>query len=377
MADMAIWMENLAAKYDVDTESIDFVTEMFSVEESTTRGSAAGIFSRFFKVRREDAGPHGFDDVEDWSANSVSSLKVAGITAGCGTGGSYCGTRPFTRGHAAAYMGRFVEEFGAARARTATPSSGLYAGESIEWAASQYVITGTSGSSSVPATESASTTPSCAGPQHYHVSTQAFLPPFYCHSHANSVPLCSSTAGDNRSYNVHVDDGDGGISHLSGYVPACPPPKIDPYHSKARHVVTSGEFAVIVLQADDEAQVPREYDVTLIPYTQTESQKAECLSEAPKRTSPRQGVASFLACTDEAVPGEDYDNIKWLSVTIPLEGNGVMFELVDPNTDMAPHPRQNFGPLPRQYQVIITDVKNPAVVATVVITINAPLTGSS
>ena len=364
MVDMAIWMGNLAEKYDVDTKSIDFVTETFSEEESTTRGSAAGILSRFFDLRRP-GDTHTFDDVtRPRLADSVSSLQEAGITYGCGDGTNYCGTRPFTRGHAAAFMGRFVETYGASKARTTTPSSGLYAGWSAEWADSQrYVSTRTPGSSSVPAD-------SCSGGMHLHTLSNWVGVDGYpsCQNDHGGKPACSPTPGVNLRWFSHVGD-----SHVPGVVPACPPPKLAMSHSDMRPVVTAGLAPAFVLQADDEATHPSVYDVVLSPYEQPAEIKAIC--EAPrKRRTVREPISKMPTCTVPAVAGVDYADEAWSSVEI-APGATVVFTIVD-TEGKVPRPTGEFGTLPKQFQATITDVENPAVSVTTLITLNPPGVGS-
>ena len=358
MADMAIWMGNLAEKYDVDTKSIDFVAD--SVEESTSRGSAAGILSRFFDVRRPGV-THTFGDVSDWSAVSVSSLEEAGITYGCGDGTNYCGTRPFTRGQAAAFMGRFVEKYGASRATPIADDSPLWTNAGI---ALDYAYRDVADTSTYTAT--------CSDGTHVNSGASPSIPSSHCHRDHAAVPACSPTAGVNLNYFVH--DGVGG--HRSGFVPACPPPTIDRDHSSSKLIVTAGGTPTIVLTAADGAQVTHTYKVALIPYTQTEKMRTLCdnppLSKAPQPKAPQpRKPPPVPTCTIPAIAGKDYVDVTWLATigpaTLPVRMN-----LVDPATGDPVPSRTDFGTNPRAIQFVATDVKNPAVSVTGLIILNPP-----
>ena len=140
MADMTRWMGNVAEKYDVETGIIDIVTRNTPSAGTLNRNGAAGVFEKFFNLE----GPvddHSFSDVTDDFADSVSSLETGGITVGCKKD-SYCGTRPFTRGHAAAYIGRFVALHGASKAISIADDSLVLANANMQslLSAYQYVV---------------------------------------------------------------------------------------------------------------------------------------------------------------------------------------------------------------------------------------------
>ena len=355
--DMTRWMSNLADKYDVDTTIIDITSAAMQGQEQLNRNSAAAIFSNFFDLPR-DVKPHSFSDVPSFSANSVSAMQADGITNGCGQGAAYCGTRTFTRGHAAAFMGRFVEKYGNSRAHST--SSGYSDANIRSYYNARAYVNPSSTASSTPFV-------SCSVGHHGHVSTPGPGIPARaaCHTHASSVPACSGTAGNNQNYNIHVVGG----SHNSGSIPSCPAPQTSLNHPELQLEVTAGQTPMLVLQAAPGAQVTRKYDITLAPHEQSEAMQTWCATPAGA------GSASTM-CTTSARPGLDYAVTRWESVEIgpglPLK----TFSIVDPDTGMPAPPRLSFGDQPREFEIIVTDSENPAVSKYIVVTINPPAIGS-
>ena len=347
-ADMTRWMSNVAEKYDVDTSAIDQFGAFASVQRLSTldRNGAAAVFADFFDL----PSPHTFSDVSPYYTSSVSTLQSAGIAYGCGAGDAYCGGRPFTRGQVAAFIARFLEQYGGSRANNKpveAPLQDLRPRSSFE---NLQTILDSFSSYQFGVSTSTASPPPCVAGQHPHVSS--------CHAHASSIPACSATAGNNRPYTIHE-----GGDHRSGTVAACPPPTIPLNSPDLRLTVTAGLTPVIVLQAAAGAKLTRQYEITLAPYEMSEDEQASC--------------AASGTCTRPARPGLDYVDMRWTSIMIGPGDPPVIVRLVDGNDGMSAEAMQTFGTLPRAIEFTVADVRNPDVATSGTARINPPAIPSS
>ena len=350
--DLVRWMGALAQRYPRTNEQTLYRFAATAAANSLggqalTRHDAAGLFVEFLSLGGTADSPGPFDDVDPAYVGDVSRLYAAGITTGCAVG-RYCGEQKFTRGQAAAFMGRYIELHGPTQPDPEQQTTDLE--DDTDSFQEEYTVPND------PPDDTDSTS-GCPAGQHRHINDSRGG---YCHD-AHTVPGCSPQAGVWTPYSVHDSDKLGG--HRMGRVPPCPPPDPDLDHPQAAFEVISGQTPVLVLSADEGALTTRRYQVTLAPYTQSPATQTWCasLSDAGK---------SGL-CSHPARPGIDYANVYWPAVEIG-PGESKSFSVVVPGYAEGLPARTDFGTLPRKIEYTVTDVDNPEVTYTGVVTINPP-----